>query len=66
MDGDPSWQARHDELRARLQQSGNLIGDKEIPAADREQAAEVFVNTWQEFCRHLREHPDLSISTRPR
>jgi hypothetical protein len=66
MNGDPSWKARHDGLRSRLQETGTILGDKQAPVERREEAAKQFVEVWTEFCRNLRDNPELSIPTRPR
>jgi len=66
MDGDADWQALHDELRARLQSTGAILGNKEATDAEKEQAAQEFVEAWAAFCRHLKGHPEAGISTGPR
>ncbi len=66
MDSDVSWQARHDELRATLERTGAILGDKQAPAEERDAAASEFIEVWRDFARHLRENPDANISTRPR
>ncbi len=57
MDETQTWQARHDELSARLRRIGELLGDKSLPHTDRERISSEFIATWQDFTRHIKAQP---------
>lgn len=57
MDETQTWQARHDELSARLRRVGALLGDRSLAGAERERISADFVATWQEFTRHIKAQP---------
>jgi len=61
-----SWQDRHAELHAKLRQIGSLLGERNRPTAEQKHTAAEFVSTWQEFCQHIKQNPDVIHAMEPR
>jgi hypothetical protein len=62
MDVSLGWRARHEELEERVRSAGTLLADREMPAPERDEISQEFIDAWQQFTKNMKQMPVSRIT----